>query len=63
METQMNRMKHKNVIGLKEVPQVENYTAEDTPPEDGLYHYLLQPGEKHYYQFKRATDRPWSKKT
>ena len=28
-------------------------------PEDGLYHYLLQPGEEHDDQRKRATDRIW----
>ena len=28
-----------------------------------IYHYLLQPGEKHNDQCKRATDRIWSKKT
>ena len=32
-------------------------------PEDGLYHYLLQPGEEHDDQRKRATNRIWSKKT
>ena len=31
--------------------------------EDGLYHYLLQPGEKHDDQQRRATDRIWSKGT
>ena len=29
-------------------------------PEDGLYHYLLQPGDN---QWQRATNRIWSKKT
>ena len=37
--------------------------AEDTLPEDGLYHCLLQPGEEHNDQCKRATGRIWSKKT
>ena len=32
-------------------------------PEDGLYRYLLQPGEEQDDQCKRATDRIWSKKT
>ena len=32
-------------------------------PEDGLYRYLLQPGEEHNDQWHRATDRVWSKKT
>ena len=49
----------KDTIGLKEVPLVnqENYPPEDTLPEDGLYHYLLQPREEHEDQHKRATDR------
>ena len=42
---------------------VENYPPEDTLPEDGLYCYLLQTGEEHNDQCKRATDRTWSKKT
>ena len=32
-------------------------------PEDGLYRYLLQPGEQHDDQQKRAMDRIWSKAT
>ena len=32
-------------------------------PEDGLYRYLLQPGEEHDDQRKKATDRIWSEKT
>ena len=32
-------------------------------PEDGWYHYLLQPGEEHDDQCKRATDRIWSEMT
>ena len=49
METQMTGMKPKDVIGFKEVPLVhrENHPPEDTLLEDGLYHYLLQPGEEH----------------
>ena len=30
---------------------------------DGLYRYLLQPGEEHDNQRCRAMDRIWSKKT
>ena len=59
----MTGMKCKDVIGLKEVPLVENYPPDDTCPEDGLYHYLLQPGKEHDNQRKRATDRTWPKKT
>ena len=47
----------------KEVPLSENYPPEDTLPEDGLYRYLLQHGEEHDDQRKRATDRIWSKET
>ena len=63
MGTQMTGMKPKDVIGLKEVPLVENYPPEDRLPEDGLYRYLLQPGKEHDDQCKRATDRTWFKKT
>ena len=64
-ETQMTRMKPKDAIKLNQVPLVkrENYPPEDTLPEDGLYRYLLQPGEEHDDQRKRATDRIWSNKT
>ena len=50
---------------MNEVPLVkqEAYPPEDTLPEDGLYQYLLQPGEEHDDQRCRATDRIWSKKT
>ena len=61
--TEMIGMKPKDVIVLDEVPLVnqENYPEEDKLPEDGLYHYLLQPGEEHDDQQCRATDRVWSK--
>ena len=64
-ETQMIGMKPKDAIKLNEVPLVnrENYSPEDKLPEDGLYRYLLQPGEEHDDQQKRAMDRIWSKKT
>ena len=60
----MTKMKPKDVIGLKEVPLVnqENYPLEYTLLEDGLYCYLLKPGEEHNNQHRRATDRTWSKK-
>ena len=63
-ETQMTGMKPSDAIKLNQVPLVnrENYPPEDTLPEDGLYRYLLQPGEEHDDQRKRATDRIWSKK-
>ena len=57
-------MKPKDAIELNEVPLVnrENYLPEEILPEDGLYRYLLQPGEEHDDQRKRSTDRIWSKK-
>ena len=54
-ETEMIGMKPKDAIKLKEVP------PEEVLPEDGLYRYLLQPGEEHDDQRRRATDRIWSK--
>ena len=63
METQLTGIKPKDAIELKKVPLVKNYPPEDTLPEDGLYHYLLQPSEEHDDQCKRATDRIWSKGT
>ena len=65
METQMTGMKLKDAIKLSQVPLVnqENYPPEATFPEDGLYRYLLQSGEEHNDQQRRATDRIWSKKT
>ena len=62
-ETQMIGMKPKDAIVLDQVSLVtrEAYPPEDTLPEDGLYQYLLQPGEEHDGQWCRATDRVWSK--
>ena len=62
-ETEMIGMKPKDAIKLKEVPLVarESYPPEEVLPEDGLYRYLLQPGEEHNDQWHRATDRIWSK--
>ena len=50
---------------MDEVPLVaqENYPPEEVLPEDGLYQYLLQPGEEYDDQRRRATDRIWSKGT
>ena len=47
-----------DVIELEKVPLAhgESYPPEGTLPEDRLYHYLLQPGEEHDDQHKRATD-------
>ena len=62
-KTEMIGMKPKDAIKLKEVPLVarESYPPEEVLPEDGLYRYLLQPGEQHDDQRRRATDRIWSK--
>ena len=58
-------MKPKDEIKLEEVPLVnrEACPPEEVLPEDGLYQYLLQPGEEHDDQRRRATDRIWSKRT
>ena len=63
METEMIGMKPKDTIKIKEVPLVnrEAYPPEEVLPEDGLYRYVLQPGEEHNDQQRRATDRIWSK--
>ena len=65
METEMIGMKLKDAIELNEVSLVnrESYPPEEVLPEDGLYRYLLQPGEEHHDQRRRATDRIWSKGT
>ena len=64
-ETDMTGMEPSDAIKLDQVllVKLENYPEEDKLPEDGLYHYLLQPGEEHDDQRCRATDRIWSKKT
>ena len=64
-ETEMIGMKPKDAIVLDQVPLVdrEAYPPEDKLPEDGLYCYLLQPGEEHDDKWCRATDRMWSKNT
>ena len=49
IQTQVTGLKPKDAIKLKQVHLLnqENYPPEDTLPKDGLYHYLLQPGEEH----------------
>ena len=56
-EFEMIGMKPKDAIKLDQVLLVnrEAYPSEDTLPEDGLYRYLLQPGEEHDDQRRRAT--------
>lgn len=43
--------------------QEQKYPEENVAPEDGLYRYLLQPGEEHGDQKRRATDKIWSGNT
>ena len=45
-------MKSKDAIVLDQVPLVtqESFPPEEVLPEDGLYHYLLQPSEEHFDQ-------------
>ena len=64
-QTEMIGMKPSDAIKLNEVPLVnrENYPPEEVLPEDGLYCYLLQPGEEHDDRQRRATDTIWSKRT
>ena len=65
MEAEMIGMKLKDAIKLNEVPLVnrEAYPSEEVLPEDGLYWYLLQPGEEHVDKRHRAMDRIWSEGT
>ena len=64
-QTEMIGMKPKDAIKLDEVFLVkrEAYPPEDALPEHGLYRYLLQPGEEHDDQRRKATDRIWSEGT
>ena len=64
-ETEMIGMKPKDAIILDRAPPVnrEAYPPVEVLPEDGLYRYLLQPGEEHNDQQCRASDRIWSKGT
>ena len=60
-EMQIIGMSPKDAIKLKGVPLAESYSPDDKLPGDGLYCYLLQPGQEHGDQRKRAMDRTWSK--
>ena len=64
-ETEMIGMKASDAIKLNEVPLVkqESYPPEEVLPEDGLYHYLLQPDEEHDDRRRRATHSQRSKGT
>ena len=58
-------MKPKDAVKLNDVLLVaqESYPPEEVLPEDGLYRYLLQPGEEHNDHRRRAANRIWSKGT
>ena len=63
-KTQMTDMKPEDAIKIKEVPLVnqKSYPPEERLAGDGLYRFLLLPGEEHGDHRKRATDRLWSKR-
>ena len=60
-ETEMIGMKPKDAIVLDQVLDLlvkrEACPPEEVLPEDGLYQYLLQPGEEHNDQRCRAMDK------
>ena len=43
--------------------KIKPYEPEDVAPVDGLYRYLLEPGEENSDSKRRATDNNWSRKT
>ena len=43
--------------------KIKLYEPEETAPTDGLYRYLLEPGEENQDSKKRATDNIWSRET
>ena len=63
-KTQMTDMKPEDAIKMKEVPlgNQKSYPREERLAGDGLYRFLLLPGEEHGDHRKRATDRLWSKR-
>ena len=51
-------------INLENVDlKVKPYGEEEAAPTDGLYRYLLEPGEENSDNKRRATDNLWSRKT
>ena len=56
-------MKPKDAIKLDTILLDKTYPKETVLPDDGLYRYLYQPGEKYADQKRRATDLIWSKNT
>ena len=43
--------------------KIKPYGKEEIAPTDGLYRYLLEPGEENADSKRRATDNIWSRKT
>ena len=43
--------------------KIKPYEPEDVAPVDGLFRYLLEPGEENQDTKRRATDNNWSRKT
>ncbi|XP_057302757.1 uncharacterized protein LOC130636923 [Hydractinia symbiolongicarpus] len=64
-KTTMIDIRPNKAIKLDDVPlaKSEKYPDEKPLPEDGLYLYLLQPGEEYGDSKRRATDAFWNKKT
>ena len=64
-KTQMTDMKPEDAIKMKEVPlgNQKSYPREERLAGDGLYRFLLLPGEEHGDHRKRASDRLWLKNT
>ena len=53
-----------DAVKMKDVAILDRvkFPPETILQQDGLYRYLLMPGEEHDDTRKRATDRIWSKK-
>ena len=63
-KTRMLGMTPAKAIKLESVElKIKPYEAEDPAPTDGLYRYLLEPGEENSDAKRRATDNNWSRKT
>ena len=56
-------MKPKDAIKLDTVQLDKTYPEKTVLPENGLYRYLYQPGERHGDQKRRTTDFMWSENT
>ena len=58
------RMTPAKVVKLESVElKIKPYEPEEIVPADGLYRYLLEPGEENADSKRRATDNIWSRKT